>query len=262
MPDTTAHYHFGQLVFEGLRREIKELLLSHKDFFGLGLQGPDILFYYKPLTKNEISDLGIKIHYEQASRILYDAVQKIKQSKDASALAYLLGFVCHFVLDSSFHREIAQAAPDIKAHFQLEAEMDRIILLHSYSPEPHAFKRYRLVKADMDSFDCLRAVYPGLSKKQIKKSAKSFVFFSRLLLSKHEIKKQLIKAIESILGKSGFYTSMMVCKEPNERFFKCAQSLCARIDGIVPVGVRAVENVYACAAGDEPLIELFNKNFE
>ena len=49
MPSTYAHYRLGQKVLDNLTGGIKSTILNHKELYDIGLHGPDILFYYKPL---------------------------------------------------------------------------------------------------------------------------------------------------------------------------------------------------------------------
>lgn len=54
MPAFYAHARFGNDVLAKLRGEIKEVCVKNYSEFSLGLQGPDYLFFYKPLSKIEL----------------------------------------------------------------------------------------------------------------------------------------------------------------------------------------------------------------
>ena len=62
MPSVLAHYQFGQEVLKELSERTLQLVKSYKEEFDLGLQGPDILFFYKPYTGTYISKIGSEIH--------------------------------------------------------------------------------------------------------------------------------------------------------------------------------------------------------
>ena len=49
MPSTYAHQHFGNLVFDKLPEKLQEEIAPYRGLYNIGLQGPDIFFYYKPL---------------------------------------------------------------------------------------------------------------------------------------------------------------------------------------------------------------------
>ena len=61
MPATYAHYIFGKKVYRALPGELREMIKENKAAYLLGLHGPDLLFYYKPYSKNRINQLGVKI---------------------------------------------------------------------------------------------------------------------------------------------------------------------------------------------------------
>ena len=57
MPSTYAHYLFGKEVYKNLGDNIKNMINQNKELYLIGLHGPDILFYYKPLQNNSIFHL-------------------------------------------------------------------------------------------------------------------------------------------------------------------------------------------------------------
>ena len=59
MPAAYAHYTFGEKVLEHLDDDLKGLLSKHRDIFNIGLHGPDILFYYKPLSSNHVNQTAM-----------------------------------------------------------------------------------------------------------------------------------------------------------------------------------------------------------
>ena len=262
MPAVTAHYYFGQEVLRRLPEEIARIILDHKSAFDLGLQGPDLLFYHTPIKRNDVVKLGIQMHNEDASIPVTNAIETIQKEPNDMALSYLLGFVCHFVLDSSLHTEISRLAPSHGEHFALEAEMDRqVIQLHYYN-KPHHFRRDKLVKINAKEFGWLKPVYPTLSEKDLKKSVHGFTFYLRLLRSKGNTKRKALMFIEKAAHQQGAFTTMIVSSQKNMKYFDDVKRLCGKMKEIFPVAVQAVGNVYECVKGDAVLLSLFNKDFE
>ncbi len=70
----------------------------------MGLHGPDLLFYYHAAKSNPVSALGNAMH-EEPGRVFFERARGVvHEAKDRdAALAYALGFVCHFALDSTCH---------------------------------------------------------------------------------------------------------------------------------------------------------------
>ena len=78
------------------------------DAFRLGTQGPDILFYHRPLKSNSLRKKGSTMHQaagksfflRQANRLLTEKlVQKQGEGyiPDSADAAYVAGFLCHFL---------------------------------------------------------------------------------------------------------------------------------------------------------------------
>ena len=49
MPSTYAHYRMGKEAAEELTGEAWHTLSMYRQLYLIGLHGPDILFYYRPL---------------------------------------------------------------------------------------------------------------------------------------------------------------------------------------------------------------------
>jgi hypothetical protein len=261
MPALTAHYYFGQKVLKLLPKELQSVIEKNKTAFDFGLQGPDFLFFYKPYKKNKVSGMGKKIHGEPASLIISNAIDKIKETPRQQALVYLLGFACHFVLDSSVHGEIFQITANGVEHNLLEAEIDRQVIEKYYSREPEKFKRHNLIKIDTESFEWMQNIYPELSVKLLKKCARGFVFYIWLLYSKGNAKKKLFTFAEKALCREGEFTSMMIGGQKDETYYQTAKDVCKQIEGITAAGAEAVVNIYSCIKENGILLELFEKNF-
>ena len=103
MPTTYTHDIFGKEVYKRLPSEIKEAIRESKSMYLIGLHGPDILFYYQPLMKNRVSGLGHQVHQREAAEFFCQAVVKYQEEPTAQMLSYLLGFGCHYILDSACH---------------------------------------------------------------------------------------------------------------------------------------------------------------
>lgn len=264
MPSIAAHYYFGQEIVERVNknsREIGELIENNKAEFDLGLQGPDLLFYYKPYIKNKITGLGEEIHLHPGKELVDCAAKNIREEKNGAALGYLMGLACHFILDSSLHGEIANYAPEIREHLLLEAEMDRQIIEENYCRKPHTFKRHLLVKTTNIKSDFLKLIYPQVEAGQLKECVGSMGFYSRVLLCKRDIKKKLFECAERLFSKDSPFTALIVSSQENEIFKPYAKKLCGDMKDIISDGLLAVENIYETTKYNAPLNHLFNKSF-
>lgn len=262
MPAAAAHHHFGQQVFKALPADVQALLSAHKSAFDLGLQGPDLLFYYKPFLNNQIRELGVQIHWQSARGRMAEAVARLRERPDGTALCYLLGYACHHALDSAFHGDIARLASSGAEHFALESELDRQVVVAHYASDPAAFRRYDLVRTQMPDHSWLRAVYPELTALQAEQCAHSVVRYLFLLNAQSPLRLMAAALVERIAGKPGLFRAMMVPRQPDSRYEAAAGQFHARLEGVTPKGVKALLSVLACVREGGELPSLFEPNFE
>jgi hypothetical protein len=261
MPAVAAHYYFGEQVLKLLTGDIKILIEKHKPAFNLGLQGPDLLFYYKLWKKNEIVDMGHELHRQPAGVFICRALKNIEAMPSLDAQAYMLGFACHHVLDSTFHGRIAQLAPQEREHRLLEAELDRQIAEDYPGCTSTKLKRHQLVKIESGDFEWMKLIYPELSLETLRDCATSFAFLTWLPDSRNSLIKGLMTLAEKVLHREGDFTSMMLRKECNEMYYEPAREIRSQMSGVTAAGADAVKNVFSCFNGDCVLMGIFEKNF-
>lgn len=199
MPAIVAHYQFGQMVLENLCQPIKELIIKHKNMFDIGLQGPDILFFYKPYKKNLVSDTGYKIHDENAEEFFNNAIKY--SFKNEKYLVYLLGVVCHYSLDKACHPYVNSISKNSIIHQSIESDFEfYLIKLFNLN-----YKRHIYITKKNLNFSIISIAYNKISAKQIRKAILSMRKYVRLL----EYKKMMLY-IEKLIHKKGLYSSLTV----------------------------------------------------
>ena len=62
LPSTYAHFCLGRETARLLTPEPLEAITRYPQLYSIGLHGPDLFFYYKPLSKNPVSRLGHEFH--------------------------------------------------------------------------------------------------------------------------------------------------------------------------------------------------------
>lgn len=129
MPTTYTHDLFGKEVYRKLPKEIRQVIRKHGDLYRIGLHGPDILFYFM-ISKNPVSQFGVEMHKEKAKAFFAQGMKQVRENGDEELLAYLLGFGCHYLLDSACHAYVDEMAEKkIVTHTVLEKEFDRTLML-------------------------------------------------------------------------------------------------------------------------------------
>ena len=121
-----AHYRFGKDVIDCLPLTCRNLVTENRSLFDIGLHGPDILFYHRPLSHDPVNRLGYGMHERPAAEFFQRAAMLYRTSDAPDALrAYLYGFICHFALDSTCHPYIEKMEHDSGlSHAEIETELE------------------------------------------------------------------------------------------------------------------------------------------
>lgn len=129
MPATYAHDRFGAMAFASLPQDVKRTVQRFRQLYDVGLQGPDLFFYYQPMFRTRMGTLGHKYHRCTGRTFFETAAARLREAPSEGAKAYLFGVLGHFALDSACHPEIRRIAKEGKiGHTELETEFDRHLL--------------------------------------------------------------------------------------------------------------------------------------
>ncbi len=72
MPGFTTHYLFGQNTYKQLKKSsLKKIIQANRAAYHLGLQGPDLFFYYLPSYMIHANNIGSVAHTEDTGKFLY-----------------------------------------------------------------------------------------------------------------------------------------------------------------------------------------------
>lgn len=190
MPSTYAHDRFGRQVFGLLPDRLKTLISSHMDLFYLGLHGPDLLFYYHPLSSNPVSSVGYQMHDVSGFRFFSLAGNILKENGFLPAhLSYLYGFLCHFALDASCHGYIEERIQESGiSHTEIEVEFDRRLLaLDGYHPVSK--KLTDNLHPGRPAAEVICRYFSGVNSNQIYQSIKSMIFYNNLMVAPCPLKR-------------------------------------------------------------------------
>ena len=93
MPAVYAHRRFGEKVLAACQNDVARTAIeSYLDLYNIGLQGPDILFYYDPLRKNPYKAAGDAMHNAPAAPFFEAGAVHVNGRPEGQALlSYLLG---------------------------------------------------------------------------------------------------------------------------------------------------------------------------
>jgi len=244
MPSTYAHRLFGCEMLKLYPQEIQIICKRNISLYNIGLHGPDILFYYKPLKANPVQQIGYDLHAKSASVFFGHAAKVIAQKGERDEyISYAVGFICHFALDSACHSYIENkiAVSGVK-HTEIESEFDKY-LLRKKGKDPFNEDLVSHIKWSDESAKIIAEFFDGLSDtsarvsgKDIEKSLKSMLFYNRLMQGKNPFKRGIVNLSLKVSGNYPEMHGMMFslkdikkCDDSNlrlEKLFKAAEKKC------------------------------------
>lgn len=262
MPSTYAHYIFGQNVMKNLNNDIKKKVIENKDLFNIGLHGPDILFYYQPLSSNKVNNTGNKIHDTSADVFFYNGKKVVRDSNNSDAsLSYLIGFICHFMLDSECHPYVDEQIENSNiSHNRIETEFDRF-LMEKDELNPIIYKPTEHIVPTMGYSKIIAPFFSEISIEKVYKSLKSMKFYLNLLVVQNRFKRILIV---SALKISGNYEKMNGLLMDFEPYSACKDSniiLEDKYNNYILSTADLINEFYKNINNDRPLNQRFLRNF-
>ncbi len=202
MPAVVAHFRFGQGILPYLNDEIKKIIKDNARLFGLGLQGPDLLFHSNVFKPDETALLGYEIHKNSASDF-FGALLSSGRLGYSKYLAYVLGVCCHYSLDIACHPYIEQSDDgSYKYHNNLESDLDLAIILRDRLNKDRNVYLPRTV-----DYNIVASVY-GISARNVKTCLDNFHLNTRLL-----DKVSLVSFAENRINKPGKWSAFSMKKE-------------------------------------------------
>lgn len=157
MPGFITHYLFGITTYHSLKdKALKQDLNQQRAAYSLGLQGPDIFFYFLPSYLIHRRNIGSVAHSESTGKFLLHLIESPRlfreQEEIQIARAYIMGFLGHYLLDCQCHPYVywrtnhRQSDPAYYGgHINLETDIDAALLDHDLHKLPSAFRKERTI---------------------------------------------------------------------------------------------------------------------
>ena len=130
MPSCITHQLISEEALGNLPEEAKFAARSFPDYYFLGTQGPDVFFFYKPLSKKEFN-LGRFLHRNEVYRVFALFSRQLKEANGVERerlAAYRAGYICHYCADVAFHpyvyRYLETQGADKSEHQLIESDWD------------------------------------------------------------------------------------------------------------------------------------------
>lgn len=153
MPGFTTHYLFGVNAYRNLKNSsMKKMICENHAAFSLGLQGPDLFFYYLPSYVIHENNIGSVAHIQETGAFLEYLLKSVNffpdKNEAAIARAYVTGFLGHYLLDCHCHPYIywrtrfeERTSRYHGRHMRLEVDIDTELLDFYKKKLPSGFRQ-------------------------------------------------------------------------------------------------------------------------
>ncbi len=217
MPAAHVHYRFGKEVLDCLPFVYRKTIEKYRELYDIGLHGPDILFYNKPLSSNEINRTGYEMHDRPAADFFKKAAAVYSSCKNKEALkSYLYGFICHFTLDSTCHPYIEKMSQESRlSHSEIETELERF-LMEKDGLNPSEYIPIGHIHATEEASCVIAPCFEPITPQELKASLKGMIRCHQLLHAPKENKRRLLYFALKISGKYDSMQGLIMKPEADE----------------------------------------------
>lgn len=263
MPTTYAHDLYGKKVYQKLPGEMKALIKRNGELYRIGLHGPDILFYYM-ISKNPVSQYGVRMHKEKAKPFFEQGMRLAGKTGDEELLAYLLGFGCHYLLDSACHPFVDETADaGVVSHTVLEKEFDRM-LMEENGKNPYVYRPSDCIVPKLSYAQVIHRTIPDVRTVNIAISLKMMKLLTNLMVCNDgEKRRNMFKKLLSLGGKKNaeILIQHFMTKEPVPGCEIPLRKLETLFDAAVEEAPGYLRELYGLYQEDAPLGSRWNRTY-
>lgn len=187
-----------------------------------------------------------------------------KRGTEHGTYAYLLGYICHFSLDSECHSYvIPQSEKPGYNHLVMENEFDRY-LLRKDGYLPITFPIWKVITNSERVNEAIYHAYRSLhvSKKKIGRALKGMRFYKRLLTSGHSLKRLLIRLIMKITGHYAELEGHMMTVKPKKYAGETNRRLQKYYNKALPLAVELIQDFHLSVTTGKSLHKRFSTTFK
>lgn len=279
MPAAYAHHTFGQACIDLMPEKVKAVCLRHREVFDFGVHGPDLLFYYKPLSSNEVNRHGSELHHWTGKQFfeicryvylgmpfgqLQDEPEEslpMTSSEKNALLAYILGFLAHFTLDSSCHPYINQMTEESSLSHNLIESQYEAYLMRKDGKKPLEIDRSLTLIPSKKRAQVVSHVFP-FDEETILECMKGQKMTLHLFYSPGEYKKKLVREAIGLLKIRGDFADLFLDEETITECEVFNEEILARQQKAIERYPILMKNLLNYLYDKEELTEYFQHDFE
>lgn len=270
MPAAYAHHRFGETCINSMPEKLRKLCLRYREVFDFGVHGPDVLFYYNPIKKNEVNSFGSELHHWTGKQFfgLCSSIYRGMSDNDSlepeqkhAMLAYLLGFLAHFTLDSCCHGYINQMTEESEYSHNLIESQYEVFLMEMDGKKPMWVDRSKPLKPCRKNAAVLGAFFP-FYEEEVLKSMKGQKMVLHIFYSPLQGKKYVIRKLMKVVGVKGDFADLFLDKEHIEECDGFNQEILFRQEKAEQIYPELLKNLVRYLYGKEELTDYFDHDFE
>ena len=220
MPYNFTHALVGLTALNQANEQVKELIRRRMDVFLIGTMGPDPYFgdsRPKPLFSPCREPLAEQMHTLDA-RVLFGHLFRLAAGSE-TLMAYTLGFLCHFLLDTTAHPYIEARFPG-KAHTPAEIQFDlmmtdRVRFPGVPAPPKQFYRTKRIRELDALHENFFMASSRLATKGAFARSLHKWIFINTVSYDPRNRKLSFFGALERLFRKPGKLTCLLVAHHPD-----------------------------------------------
>ena len=220
MPYNFTHALVGLTALKHTNEAVAALAQEHLGEFLIGTMGPDPYFgdaMPKPVFSPCRVDLAEKLHTLDARALFASLLPLAQGSKPKQA--YVLGFLCHFLLDTNAHPYI-EARFSGKAHTPAEIQMDLMMTSHIAFPgvpqKPRRFYRTAHLK-ELDALHAAlsKSLFSMDTRGAFARGYRKWIWVNSMTFDPRNTKRSFFAGLERLFGIQGKITSYLVSRHPD-----------------------------------------------
>ncbi len=198
--------------------------------------------------------------HEEPGRVFFDRARRVvhcEADRDA-ALAYALGFVCHFALDSTCHPYVEQFTRESGVtHCEIETEFDNMLLRRD-GYDPLKFFTASHIHPSEQNAKAIAPFYEGISEQVALDSLKGMISVHRLLQASNPVKRWVVLTGMKVVGKYDMLHGLVADPQPNPKCVESGKRLEELYAQALPLAETLILEFVAKLDTDQPLSKAFD----
>lgn len=240
MPNLVTHYLCGLEAIKNINsKKCKALINKRQNIFNLGVQGPDILFYYGiwPWSaKVDSPSIGHDMHVSKVNLVFKGLIDYIIKQNDyikKILTVYLMGYLSHNCMDSIshpyiFYRSGFKTASDtnenlyIYYHRRFETAIDVLLCKRLLNKKVHEINHDKLIEITSTEQNIISEMYESVikavfnfsvPKNKISQAIKDMILVEKLFKDPHGVKKKAVASLDYLIYGFPLYSSIIFPRE-------------------------------------------------